>query len=384
MDSRICVFLVAAAAFVIAARGRLHLSTDATFYLSLADAIRAGKVAVFISGSQATFTLLGFASLLAGLRAIAPAHWQFLMLVVNVACAAATAVLLAGIVRKATSSLAAAVVALGAYVGCFDVFHWVGFLLTDHVYTMISMIAFWLVLRGVDPDARNRFRRVTLWLAVVLATVARPVGVVLLPVVTLTEWMRGRREKGSWRAMWLFIIAGGVAAFMVHAYFFQDMGRWPTQWLRPKLQEYAALEHSGEVMRGHREMFHRPPITMTDHVMIEVDRFVRFFQITSITFSRPHNVVAVVYYVPLYALMLLGIFDGLKSSDGRCRVLVHTALLWLVAMDFFCAATNLDYDWRYRLPLMPQIILLAACGFEAVMRRFLPRSSLASAATPAS
>jgi hypothetical protein len=94
--------------------------------------------------------------------------------------------------------------------------------------------------------------------------------------------------------------------------------------------------------------------------------------------------VALVYYLPLYALMLLGIGDGLRSGDRRRRALVHTALLWLVAMDIFCAVTNLDYDWRYRLPLMPQIILLAACGFEAITRRLARRSLSAPAAAPAS
>src|SRR5438552_5269951 len=80
IDSRIFVFLVAAAAFVIAAKGRLRLSDDASFYLSLADAMQAGKFSVLTTGTQATFTVAGFASLLAVVRSIAPAHWQSVML----------------------------------------------------------------------------------------------------------------------------------------------------------------------------------------------------------------------------------------------------------------------------------------------------------------
>jgi hypothetical protein len=31
--------------------------------------------------------------------------------------------------------------------------------------------------------------------------------------------------------------------------------------------------------------------------------------------------------------------------------------------------TILDYDWRFRLPLLPQMIFLAACGVDALAVR---------------
>src|SRR5437660_676020 len=243
IDSRMFVFLAAAAAFVIGAKGQLHLSPDASFYLQLAAALQAGRYSILAVGTQANFSVAGFVLLLAAVRTISPQHWQVVMLLVNVACAATTAVLLVGIVRKATTSVAAAVLALLAYVGCFDVFVWVRFLLTDHIYTVISLVAFLLALRGVlDPEAPQRGRRILLWLTTGLAVVARPVGIVLVPVVALTEWTISRRsgkggKEASWRTVWIVIIAGGMAALLVHAWFFQDMQRWPVQWLRPKLVE---------------------------------------------------------------------------------------------------------------------------------------------------
>ncbi len=386
IDSRIFVLLASAATFVLAAKGQLRFSPDAQFYLKLARDLEAGRFSVLAVGGQANFSVAGFAALLAAVRTMTPQHWQSVMLAVNVVSAAVTAVLLVSLMRKATTSLMATVFTLVAFVGCYDVFCWIGFLLTDHVYTMISLVVFLLALRGVlDPDAPQRARRVKLWLATVVAAVARPVGVVLLPVVALTEWMTTRRGRnGGWRTVWAIVVVGGMAGLLIRAYYFQDMRRWPLHWMRPKLVELAKLEKTGEVMRDRREMFHAPPVTVTDHLMIEADRCVRFFQITSVTFSRLHNAIALVYYVPLYALMLLGIVNGLKSGDGRRRALVHTALLWLVAMDLFCGATNLDYDWRYRLPLMPQMILLAACGVEAVTRRLVvPDSVPVSATAPA-
>ncbi|HEX7681291.1 MAG TPA: hypothetical protein VF713_24350, partial [Thermoanaerobaculia bacterium] len=215
-------------------------------------------------------------------------------------------------------------------------------------------------------------RRIALAVVTLLAGVTRPVGFVLIPLVILTEWFFVQRaEKSNRRVLWALVGSGIVVAFVVHAYFFQDMRRWPFEWLRPKLQYWAAREHAGEVVFDHHESFERPPVTMLDFVVIQSDRFVRFFQFTSSSYSSRHNLISVVYYVPLYVLALIGIVDSLRGGDRRRSAVVQASLFWLVAMVALSAVTILDYDWRYRLPLMVQIILLGSCGVDVLVRRYV-------------
>jgi len=373
MASPLFVFLLAAATFGISTRGRLQPSPDMKFYLTLADAVSKGHfVEVFTTSKQANFTVILFPTLIAAVRMLSPAHWQFGMLAINVLCAALTAMLLVKLARMINGSDIAAAVALLLYVVSYDVAIWVRFLETDHLYTVISTAAFFLLIRGVlHPEGPQTGRRVKTGIATVLAAVTRPVGVVVVPVVVLVEWVFVKRaDKPGRRALWTVVVAGILAAFLVHAWFFQDMRRWPSQWMRPKLQEYAAREQKGEVVFDHQESYHRPPVTIVDYVAMEADRFTRFFQITSSANSTRHNVIAAVYYVPLYLLAMIGFVDAVRSGDRRRSAVAQTALLWILSNVTLCAITVLDYDWRYRMPLMPQLILLAACGADALLRRY--------------
>jgi hypothetical protein len=377
VSSSIAIFVIVAAAFAITTRGHLLQSLDSAFYLSLANAAQQGKLGAFTTSAQANFTVILFPMLLLFIRNAAPDHWQAVILAMNVVCAAVVAVLLLKIVRAVSDSTAAAVAALLFYVAAYDVFTWVNRLLTDHIYTMLAMIVFALAVRGItDAPARRVARTVKIFVALILASITRPVGFVLIPLTVVTEWIFVRRDtKSNRRAVWILFATGFVAAIVVHAYFFQDMRRWPTGFMRPKLQEYAGREQRGEVVWDRPETSRARPVSLGDHVAIEVDRFVRFFQVTSERNSLPHNLYSVIYYGLLYALALIGIATALRDDDRRRSAVVHVALLWILSAAALSAVSVLDYDWRYRLPLMPQMILLAAIGFDAVVRKLAPVAS---------
>jgi hypothetical protein len=220
------------------------------------------------------------------------------------------------------------------------------------------------------------------WLifALLAGFITRPAGVVLVPIAIVTEWLivpQKRATRGS--TVWLLLAAGVFAGFVLRAYLFQDMSRWPFEQMRPKLSEYAAREKTGEVVWDRQETARTPPVTITDHGVIAADRFVRFFQFTSSGFSRMHNLVSVAYYVPLYLLGLIGSVMGLRGGDSKRRAVVRAALVWIGGTALVHAVTILDYDWRYRLPVVPQLILLAVCGVEG-LRRGRQRPPLSAAA----
>jgi hypothetical protein len=372
ISSSIVVFVIVAAAFAIATRGRLLQSLDSALYLSLADSAQQGKVGTFTTPAQANFTVIVFPTLLAFVRHVAPVHWEAIMLALNVICGAITGTVLVKLVRDVTGSMVSAAAALLFYIAAYDVFSWIGWLLTDHIYTMLAVILFALLVRGITGgSARNRFRALKMYGLVALAVVTRPVGFVLLPLTLVTEWVFVRRDtNANRRAVWIVFAAGVIVAIGVHAYFFQDMRRWPADFMRPKLQEYADREQRGEVVWDHPETFRPRPVSFGDHVVIEVDRFVRFFQVTSQRNSRAHNLYSILYYGALYALALFGVVTALRGRDRRRSAIVHVALLWILSAAALSAVSVLDYDWRYRLPLMPQLILLAACGADALLRRY--------------
>lgn len=375
--SNVAVFLVVAVLHGVMTRGHAIVGPDTGLYTKLADQVRGGDWSGVFDSSRVLWTKTVYIAILAAARAISDTRWALIMMAVNVAASAATAVLLVALMRRATSSVLAAAVALAFYVASFDVFTWVRWLLTDTLYTFVAMAVFVLAAAPVvDPHAPRRYG--LLAVALLFALFTRPPGMVLIvltSVAALWLWPPRRLRRGLLASMLLAI----VVAVTFRTYVVQDPSRWPAQPLRPKIAEFAAREKTGEVMFGRKETLRTPPRTYGDHLVMQADRFARFFQFTSPTFSRAHSIYNILYFVALYALAIIGGVYGYRSSR---RDLVRLTLLWFLAFAVYHAITVLDYDWRFRAPVMPQLFVLAAIGAELLAQRvtWLRTSSAARAA----
>ncbi|MEO8382299.1 MAG: hypothetical protein ABI779_21745 [Acidobacteriota bacterium] len=369
LNTKAAVFALVAGVFgAVAAMSTPVISSDTHFYMSLARAIVEGKSDVFLTSRSATWTVLTFPALLALAQRIAPTHWAAVMVALNVVVGALTAVLLLWVVTFVTRSQLALGVALLFYVSAYDILAWLKFVLTDMVYSCIALAAFGVALQGIMREKSTMRRRILLGVLLLASFITRPAGAILVPLVLLTEWMAVKR-----RAPWLLLMVLALVVFFIRAYVYDDMRRWPFDFMKPKLEEYALRESTGEVVWGRQESFRPPPSSVLDRLTIQTDRFVRFFQITTSGFSRAHNLINLGYYVPLYLLALLGVIGGFRSSDWRVCVAVQATVIWILGSAWFHAITILDFDWRYRLPVMPQLILLAAAGVDAIVRRFAPQ-----------
>lgn len=117
------------------------------------------------------------------------------------------------------------------------------------------------------------------------------------------------------------------------------------------------------------ETYAAPPQSLFEFLALNARRLVYFFAFwSSKGYSRGHNLALAVFFVPVYFLSLKALINGLR----RCSNLAHeaeTALLmacvFVLGFAFFHAHTEIDYDWRYRLPVLPPLIFIAALGFAS-------------------
>jgi len=377
--NRWIVFAVTAIVAALATGGQPRASRDTIFYRGLSDAILNSDLATIFTTMELRWTTLTLVSLVSIARLISAEHWMTIVMIVNIACSGLTAVLLVSLVRRLTGSALAAAAALLLYVTCLDVILWVRFILTDIIYSLIAFSVFFLVADGI-LGPRIKRRRLLLGIALVAALFTRAVGIVLIPLALFAELILARAPDS--RPRWLrgrMLVAGvlltAAAAMCVRAYVVEDPKHWPFDFIRPKINEYIAREKTGEVVWDRPETFRPPPHTMTDHLVLQADRTVRFFQFTSSQYTRVHNLVNVAYYVPLYLLALIGLFDGLRHPDRRRRGVILAATLWVLAYSLYHGLTLLDFDWRYRAPLMLHMIVLGACGIDVLARLALRRGT---------
>jgi hypothetical protein len=100
-----------------------------------------------------------------------------------------------------------------------------------------------------------------------------------------------------------------------------------------------------------------------------------FFQFESRAFSQGHNVANAVLYVPLYVLAAAAVvllFAGRIS--GLQQKVAFLALSGAMTLAASRALTMVDFDWRYRLPAIPMLIIPAAIALDWMLGRFKARS----------
>src|SRR4051812_11491554 len=370
ISKRWLVFLVTVVLHGLYTRGRAVNSPDGDQYIQLSNGFVTGDVSATYTTAAVRWTKTLYLMVLALVRVTTPHHWQIVMVSFNVICSGLLAVMIVEIARRSARSAVAALAALLFYAGCYESLQWMPFIVTDPMFGIVAFVPFAIVvLRIIDP--RQPARPLLLAISLAVACLTRPPGVVLIPLVLFVELVLVQKRI-SVRLATIFMITAALAAIFVRTAIVDQLARWPFEFLRPKIEEFSGREKKGEVVYDLKASYRQPPRTPIDHVVIEADRFVRFFQFTTPAYSRAHKLLNSIYFVPLYALSIVGLAAGLRA-DGRRRAFVIALAMWIGVFALFQALTVLDYDWRFRLPVLPQFILLAACGVDVIVVWWMAR-----------
>lgn len=314
-----------------------------------------------------------FATLLALLRLAVGEHWAGALVLLNFIAHVALGAVLVRLACRAAGALAGWF-ALILFLGCYDLLQWVNFVLSDATFVLLAFTTFTLAARRILGDARG-------WLKVAVPALAgifyRPTGIVLLPDLLWSFYLSRRADLPPPRALVLAILAllvgGGVLAF---AWLMQDPGRWPFQALSGAFRIVAQGYAEGEVISARFETYHAPPAALLDYVLISGDRFLHFFAPGAAGYGAAHWIVSAGFLLPCYALaiwLLASLWRKDSAFAAPERKLFAAAAGAVFAYASFHALVQIDFDWRYRTPIIPHLILLAAGGAADLARRAAAR-----------
>lgn len=368
-------FAIAAVAYgiVLAAFGMIY-APDSRSYSAAADQLIAtgfdyGTVVAESRSAYPPAMYALFATVVAMTKLLFGSFWGVAVGVLNVAAAAGTAAVLVGVTRRATDSGAAAWCALGLFLACFNIGLWVPFVLSDVTFMFLAFLVFALV---ADRLLRGGGSWVPVFVLAVVAAFYRPTGAVLLPSAAWAFYLARTRPGAGRRAAASAVALAAVAGTFLFAWFVQQPARWPLEAFSRPMERTARFYATGEVVSARPETYHAPPVSVLDHVAIAGDRFLHFFAVTAADFSLSHNLVNALFFVPAYALALWFVVALVRQRDGLSqpqRDVFLAAAGFVLATAAFHGLLQIDFDWRYRLPILPHLILLAAGGAAVLLRR---------------
>jgi hypothetical protein len=64
-------------------------------------------------------------------------------------------------------------------------------------------------------------------------------------------------------------------------------------------------------------------------------------------------------------LAIVAVIAATSRDSAVAEVVILSALI-VLAVAFWHSLVVIDFDWRYRLPILPHLIFMAACGATTV------------------
>jgi hypothetical protein len=316
-------------------------------------------------------------SVVAAVRSVLGDDWDVGVVVLNVIASAAAGAIAVYVARRLTGSRLAAAAVGVLWLASVDIVDWTRYALSDPTYLLLTVGAFALAAAGLMGERR---RAAAALATLPVLTFYRPTFVAMLPLLlaaglaglageraveTLGTPAAARRTLGA-------VVAGALAGLAAFAAFMREPRRWPLRAGSGLMRFTAAHWKLGEVIWDRTPTFRPPPHTLRDFLALAAVRLAAFFTPFSPDYERPLRALQIGFSLCAYPLALVGVAAALRRSawldaGRRCVVLLSAALVIVVAT--FHAMAEIDYDWRYRVPVLPHVMLLAAVGLAALRRR---------------
>ena len=369
--------------------GPAAIASDAKWYADaarqlVADGFNLRAYFSHIESPTSPVFYIGFVSLVALCQKVLGVYWLQGVLFCNVVALALTGTLIVALTLRLTRQSAAALAALILYLICLDIFNWARFVLSDTLFMGLSFSLFYSLACALLEEDKPRTVRQWIIVALLLsiAPFFRPTAVILFAPTMLCFglwiWQRKAsnqlttKQISKWAATALGLLLMGS---LVWSFWMQDLSRWPLASMSEalRLPYYARLYHEGVVVNGRPYTYLSPPQGLLEFFALSLRRLIYFFAFwSSQGYSLGHNLASALFFVPAYFLIAVAKINFWRRQSGldkKGESVVIAIVIFTGAFAWFHAHTEVDYDWRYRLPAMPHLVLLAALGFASLRRK---------------
>jgi hypothetical protein len=320
------------------------------------------------------FLYSGFVSVVAITKKILGDNWQQGIVIINTISFIAISGLISHLLYSTTNNSKAAIFSSVLFILCVECFIWIRYVLSDSTFLFLTFFSTFLFL-SLSENKNSKKHWFAVILAVFFMATYRPTALPLIVVIVLSyplfqlnissQYLRSIIAKNS---LFFFIIIILLSILMM-AYIMQDVRRWPLDFASDYLSMIADSYKQGNIIDDRPETFVAAPEAFFDYVKIIFIRFYYFFVFSIDAYSFRHSLLNYIVFIPSYLLGILGSYQILssKSSINKQTWKLGMISLLIVCSTFvFVSFLLIDYDWRYRLVIMPYIFILAGIGFNKV------------------
>ena len=168
-----------------------------------------------------------------------------------------------------------------------------------------------------------------------------------------------------------------IFGWIIYNIIFQTSG--PQFGLAPYFDYFSSLFEKGILVRDRPTLtvavewlpgFNLPNILL--FLKLFISKIFLFWSPIAPEFSFGHKVVSILTFTPLITLGFFGMLQGLANAHdpNKYRFIVFLSSI-IIFFWIFQSFTEIDYDWRYRLPVLPFMVIFASYGFYTILEKYL-------------
>jgi len=297
--------------------------------------------------------------------------WPSGILFLNWISASVLVYALARTTARLTGSILVGLAATLMLASSLDVLLFLPFVLSDIMFMGIAgTIALIGLSAASESDPRTRWRlTISGTLLLLAACIFRPTAaplVVFWAACLAVAYGRNMTVRRAWTGIGILAVVAAIA-IVGHAALMQDPSRWPrvgeSGWIRQLSDE----SRKGIVVFDRPETYVSPPRSLADFAALTLTKWRYYFAPWMAGYSPFHKAAGAAFFGTAYLLSLIAV---LLSPRWRLTSLL---VVYVGAFSLFHSAQQIDFDHRYRLPVLVALTLLAALGLEQLAMRALPR-----------
>ncbi len=303
-------------------------------------------------------------SLIALCKVIFVNNWQFAFLLLNLILVFFSLIifvkslLLIG-VRPVLIAISLPVIALSV-----DILIWPKFILSDMIYAFLVMFASYFIIKGI---VKNRIYYLELFLIIFLLLASRPAS---FPVIfSIIFFLIISKYKILFEPkrilLFLFILFISTPIIYTLAYYFIEYNFNGIV----KFDFITNMVKEGMIIHDRPETWINKPSNFIDIFNIYFLRLIYFFNPYASTFSVVHILLNVIQiFLVLFSISIWLYFGSyIKTIDK--------IFLFILLLSFSVAAFHsfilIDYDWRYRFPIVLPLISFIPISLEIFLKKIV-------------
>lgn len=312
---------------------------------------------------------LGFVSLVAAAKLIAGSFWPQFIMIINVILGALLGIMLADLVYVFTKNKFCVYVTLVLYVFNPEIILWSRYVLSDISFIFLNFLAFYLIAKAFfQKDKKRTFYWILAFFIFIVSFFYRATGIMMAPIILFAFFLNSWKRQIRWKAVIPAFVLFVPVLVCIHATVIKNI--WALQPGKSILKDFAVfLYQNGIVVHDRLYTYHLAPTTLWDYIFITADKFIHYFYFSDRLFSLTHKLINYLFFVPTYVLFILGIIASVdKRIHFNIKSLVAIAIAVIIAFSLFHSMTLIDFDWRYRLPILPYMLLISGLGMKMLLQ----------------